>query len=174
MTLTNKALRLKRFRELKEIFKNNKDIVSISYYKNKDNEPFGHVIYIKNGLEYEYIKKLVNKGFGIANILKKSARINNSEPIDIIEIQVWKQPVEKNEYHFLFGDEGSNYHSFHEWEHTQYAKKSKEIGSEEYYRVKYEIALDEKSEYQDNYWVEKTKVSQLEAEIKQLKEDNYK
>ena len=157
-----------KLRELKKEFKDNPNLINIRRYTNHKEVPFGFVIKIKNGLEWEYTQKLEKLGFEIVQI---DTIIENNIPIT--SICIYRHEVEREiNKGFLFF--GIPVESFADWYDSDFYRKSKEIGTEEYWRVKYELERDEQSKQNKKYWEEQTKVSKLEKEINELKEQNYK
>lgn len=117
MTVTNKAISLKRLRELKEIFKDNKTVIQIRQYSKE--YPFHFLIWFENGLGYDELDKLYNKGY-----LHTALKIQTHNEKPILMVEVYKQPFEKD---------------LERYEISEYEKMAKTIGTEEYWQVKYHL-----------------------------------
>lgn len=159
MPLSNKAIALKKLRELKEIFKGDQSLILIERYSNYREVPFGFIIIKKGGLSQERIEDLKTLGFHIVQIdneIKDNAVISY--------IQVYRHEIER---------ESGWDNSFEDFSYSDFYRTSREEMTEEYWLVKYKILAKENSEYWHKRIDSEKIISNLQKEIQKLNEENH-
>lgn len=145
MPITNKAISLKRLRELKEIFKENKNILKITQPDIR--HPHVFAIWAKKNIGYVELGELENKGFTHTHIA--IVEYNGEQ---ILRVEIHKRAIEAN-------------HNDIGYKKTDFLKMSQKIDSEEFWKVRYHLQLYETKKIMEASWSKDDKIRELESRI---------